>query len=215
MKKFQAALFDLDGVVVDNHTHHFAAWMEFAKRHQFPLTAQIYRDKFNGKTNADLFAMLFGALTPSEVRALAKEKEQLYRETYRPVMKPLAGLREFLHRLSQQKIPVAIGSSAPVENVDFILDGLDLRSYFQIIVHGGMVKDGKPHPEIYLRCAQELAVEPKNCVVFEDALAGIQAGLAAGCTVIGVSTSHTAQELAGSVSCVISDFSSPLLSEIF
>lgn len=205
----------MDGVVVDNHAHHFAAWMEFAKRHHFKLDAQIYRDQFNGKTNADLFTMLFGPLSPSEVATLADEKETLYRATYRPVMKPLHGLKEFLIELRQRNIPVAIGSSAPVENVDFILDGLALRPFFTTIVHGGLVRQGKPHPEIYLRCAKQLAMDPQDCVVFEDALAGIEAGKAAGCGVIGVTTSHTAEELKGSVAQVISDFSSPALAEIF
>jgi beta-phosphoglucomutase len=215
MKKYQAALFDLDGVVVDNHAHHFAAWIEFARRHQFALDAQTYRDKFNGKTNADLFTMIFGPLAEAKIIELTQEKESLYRETYRPVMKPLKGLREFLQRLSRQSIPVAIGSSAPLENVDFILDGLALRPFFKSVIHGGMVKKGKPHPEIYLQCAQDLGIAPEDCVVFEDAIAGIQAGLSAGCGVVGVSTSHSPEEIGKRVDFVIGDFCSPALAKIF
>lgn len=180
--------------------------MEFARKHQFELNEQIYRDEFNGKTNADLFRKIFSNPTPEEMKNYAEEKEGLYQKLYFPEMKPLKGLLEFLDYLRSQKIKIALGTSAPPLNVDFILDNLSLRKYFDAIVDGTQVDIGKPHPQVYQLCARKLGLKPEQCLVFEDALAGLEAGKRAGCTVVGVATSHHAQELSGHTHYIIHDF---------
>lgn len=204
--KFKGVIFDMDGVVVDNHRYHFKAWMAFAKKHKFELNEEIYRDKFNGKTNADLFPMIFGNPSAAEMKKYADEKEGMYKDLYRADMRAHTGLVDFLELLKRHQFKIALGTSAPTDNVDFVLDPLKLRQYFDVIVDGSQVKKGKPDPEIYLLCAAKLGLEPKQCVVFEDSLAGLESGQRAGCAIIGVATSHEAYELEVKTNMIIHDF---------
>lgn len=206
MSSYNGFIFDMDGVLVDNHKFHFQAWMEFADKYKFPLNEEIYRRDFNGKTNADLFRSIFGSISDAEVLAYALEKETRYQEIYRNFMKPVDGLIPFLETLRSKGKKLALGTSAPSTNVVFTLDSLNLRKYFDCIIDGSQVKLGKPNPEVYLLCAKGIDLPPNECVVFEDAILGIQAGKAAGCTVIGVSTSHKREELSDHVETIIDNF---------
>lgn len=196
----------MDGVVVDNHQYHFKAWMAFSERYKFELNAQIYRDKFNGKTNADLFKMIFGDISDAEAKKYADEKEGMYKNLYAEHMRAHTGLLDFLDYLKKQRIKIALGTSAPTENVDFTLDALRLRHYFEVIVDGPQVTIGKPDPQVYKLCAMKLGLEPKDCVVFEDSLAGLESGERAGCRIVGVATSHEAYELKIKTDLIIHDF---------
>lgn len=199
-------IFDMDGVVVDNHQYHFKAWMAFSEKYKFPLNAQIYRDKFNGKTNADLFKMIFGDIADEVARKYADEKEGMYKKLYAAEMRAHTGLLDFLDYLKKHRIKIALGTSAPTENVDFTLDGLKLRHYFEVIVDGPQVSKGKPDPQVYQLCAFKLGLDPKDCVVFEDSLAGLESGERAGCKIVGVATSHEAYELKPKTDLIIHDF---------
>lgn len=191
----RGALFDMDGVIIDNHKYHFKAWMSFAKKYDFPLNEQIYRDDFNGKTNKDLFSKIFKDLSVNDLQKYVDEKEDMYVELYQAHMKPLDGIVDFLNQLKKNGIKIALGTSAPSRNVDFILDGLKLRDYFDVIIDGKDVTRGKPDPEVYELCAKRLNLKNSECVVFEDALAGLEAGINAGSIVVGVVTSHSEDEL--------------------
>lgn len=202
----QGAIFDMDGVVVDNHKYHFVAWMKFSEKYNFPLNEEIYRDKFNGKTNADLFKMIFGEISSEKAQELALEKEGMYQRLYFESMKAHTGLIDFLDWLKANKIKIALGTSAPTMNVDFTLDSLKLRHYFEIIVDGPQVSKGKPDPQVYTLCCNRLGLDPSKCVVFEDSLAGLDSGNAAGCKTVGVATSHDAFELKPKTDFIIHDF---------
>lgn len=204
--EIRGAIFDMDGVVVDNHKYHFKAWMEFSKKHDFELNEKIYREEFNGKTNADLFNMIFDNPSKEEMQKYAEEKEGLYQKLYCDDMRSHTGLIDFLDFLHSKKVKMALGTSAPTGNVDFILDGLKLRKYFDVIVDGTQVEKGKPDPQVYQICAMKIGVDPKHCLVFEDALAGLESGKRAGCTIVGVATSHEAQELKEKTDLIIHDF---------
>jgi beta-phosphoglucomutase family hydrolase len=201
-----AALFDMDGVLVDNTDYHINAWLQFAQRHGFPLTKDQYVDNINGRVSADAMAYVFRRpIVTDELASLTEEKESVYRELYAPYLKPTPGLLAFLDQLKAENIKLAVGTSAPVSNVSFTLDGLLLRPYFDAIVDASMIQHGKPNPEIYLTAAQRLGIDPAYCVVFEDALAGIEAGLRAGMTVIALATTHTHAELADTGAALIID----------
>ncbi len=199
-------IFDMDGVVVDNHSYHFKAWMAFAEKYKFPLNEDIYRDHYNGKTNADLFKMIFGSISEEEIKSYSNEKEDLYQELYKPHMKPHRGLVEFLKIGQERGLKVALGTSAPTRNVDFVLDQLNLRSYFDVIVDGSHVERGKPDPQVYLLCVKNLGLISEDCVVFEDSLAGLESAIRAGCRAIGVATSHRSEELMVKTTEIIHDF---------
>jgi beta-phosphoglucomutase len=207
MNNLKGFIFDMDGVVVDNHSYHFKAWMDFAQKYKFPLDEKIYRDNFNGKTNSDLFRMIFGeSITSEQMDMYSQEKESNYQKHYEKEMKPLKGLVDFLDFLTLHRYKIALGTSAPTSNVDFVLDKLFLRKYFQVIVDGPQVNRGKPDPEVYTRCAMKLDIDPKYCVVFEDSLAGLESGKSAGCQIVGVATSHEAYELKPKTDYIIHDF---------
>ncbi len=204
--KIKAVIFDMDGVIVNNHQYHFKAWMEFASRYNFELDEEIYRDQFNGKTNKDLFRMLFDDPSDEEIAAYTEEKETLYRDLYYDDMTPHTGVLDFLTSLQKRGYKIALGTSAPTENVDFVLDNLQLRTFFDVIVDGTEVENGKPDPEIYTTICDRLEVEPKYAVVFEDSIAGLEAAIAAECIPVGVATSHEPYELEGKTQFIIHDF---------
>jgi HAD superfamily hydrolase (TIGR01509 family) len=196
----------MDGVIVDNMAHHTKAWKIFLKRHAPGLKIGDVTPHF-GKNNTDLMSLVFGRrLSPAEVERWGEEKEALYREIYAEDMAPLPGLVLLLKRLRKKQVRTVIATSAPRINVDFILDGLNLRAWFDAVVDASEIEKGKPDPEIYLKAAEKAGCLPENCLVFEDSIAGIQAGISAGMKVIGVATTLPAQKLKGT-DLVIKDFS--------
>jgi beta-phosphoglucomutase family hydrolase len=191
-----ALLFDMDGVVVDNISYHFDAWRQFAGKYGFHLSDDELTRYVNGRIAREILEYLFRReLSPEEVHRYTEEKEDVYRELYRPHLKPAEGLISFLQDLQLNGIPTAIATSAPYTNVSFTLDGTDTREFFGEIVDARHVRRGKPDPEIYLLAASRLGMPPEKCIVIEDALLGVQAGLNAGMKVIGVTTTHTPEEL--------------------
>ncbi|MRI34090.1 haloacid dehalogenase [Endozoicomonas sp. OPT23] len=192
----KAALFDMDGVIVDNNDFHRKAWQLFLKRHGMELSDSDYNRRISGRVNSELMRMMFGQqLSEEEVIALGEEKEKMFRDLYEHHLRPLNGLRDFLKLLKKAGFKLAVGTSAPVSNMDFIIDGLGIRDMFDALVHQGMIERGKPDPQIYQLCMVKLGVEPHQSLVFEDSLAGIKAGVASGAKVIGVTTTHQSAEL--------------------
>jgi beta-phosphoglucomutase family hydrolase len=201
-----AVLFDMDGVIVDSNPFHKIAFEQFLARYQISLTDEELKAHVYGKTNKEGMPYIFKKeLSSAELEERAEEKEALFREIYRKDIQPVKGLVPFLQMLKAQGIPTAVGTSAPTANLHFILDSLQLKPYFNALLDSTYVTHGKPDPEIYLKSARELGVEPKHCLVIEDSLAGVQAGLNAGMKVMGITTTHTAEEL-GNTHLIIQDF---------
>ena len=191
-----AALFDMDGVLVDNHRYHTESWQQFAARYGRTITPDQYAQFINGRVAADSMPYVMQRpLLADELHALTEEKEAIYRDLYASELAPTRGLIEFLTSLKTHNVPMAVGTSAPVSNIAFTLDGTGIRSYFSAIVDASMIHSGKPDPEIYLTAAQRVGISPERCVVFEDAFSGIEAGLRAGMAVVALATTHTRDEL--------------------
>lgn len=202
-----SVIFDMDGVIVDNGNFHYLAWKEFSKRHQIPFSKERFRKTFFGRINKQVLPILFeNDLSKAEIQRLGDEKEQIYREIYKPELKPLTGLVALLDELKENDIPIAAATSASPGNVDFVLNGLNIKHYFTGIVDDSMVTKGKPDPEIYLKTAALLKTNPENCVVFEDSLSGTKAAFDAGAKVIALTTSLKAEEHIYAQQ-IISDFS--------
>jgi beta-phosphoglucomutase len=189
-----AFIFDMDGVLIDSNPVHKIALQQFCREHGFELTEQQLREKIYGRTNRDWLLNLFGDMPDETIRRYAEEKEALFRRLYTDI-KPLEGLPGFLEKMDALGVPRAIATSAPRANVDFTLEHTGIGPYFQTILDDSFVSKGKPDPEIYLKSAAALGLEPRNCVVFEDSLSGVKAGKAAGCKVVGLTTTHTNDEL--------------------
>ncbi|MHA8074212.1 HAD family hydrolase [Aquirufa sp. HETE-40SA] len=193
----KAVLFDMDGVIVDNLPFHVEAWLLFCERNGIPLTREVFYKELNGMNSKDTFEWFYKKeMTRSEVEKLEEEKELLYRGFYAAHRKPAEGLVSFLQDLRSRGIKTALATSAGPGNIDFIVDGLGIRDQFDAIIGGAEVKKGKPDPEIYVKAASLVGVAPEDCWVIEDSLQGIASGLAAGARVVGITTSHTAEELA-------------------
>ena len=153
-------------------------------------------NKIYGRTNKEWIANLFGKeLSPIELKNFGEEKESMFREIYKNDIVALAGLEKFLKRLKTENLPIAIGTSAPRSNVDFVLQKTGLGPYFSVILDESHVSKGKPNPEIYLKVAGALHIAPDHCVVFEDSLSGIEAAQKANCRVVGIATTHSLGEL--------------------
>ena len=211
--KRRGAIFDMDGVIADNMGHHTGAWELFIRRYAPRLQIGDVTPHY-GKTNADLMSFVFGRpLSPEEVERYGEEKERLYRELYAKDIAPLPGLLNLLNGLRRKGIRTAVATSAPKSNVDFLLDGLGIRDCFDLVIDAAGVRKGKPDPEIYLKSARQLGCEPAACVVFEDALAGIEAGRRAGMKVVGVATTLPANRLV-ETDLVITDFREITVSRI-
>jgi beta-phosphoglucomutase family hydrolase len=199
------AIFDMDGVIADNMGFHAQAWELFIRKYAPHLKIQDVTPHY-GKTNADLMGFVFGrALTPEEVERYGEEKERFYRGLYSGNMAPLPGLLDLLESLREYGVRTAVATSAPKSNVDFLLDGLGMRAFFDLVIDAAGVKKGKPDPEIYLKSAHRLGCKPAACVVFEDAPAGVEAGRRAGMKVVGVATTLPPDKLPGT-DLIIKDF---------
>jgi beta-phosphoglucomutase len=202
-----AVLFDMDGVIVDSNPYHKLAFEAFLKRHDVFLTDDELKTRVYGRTNQEIMRFIFKEnFSPERSEVWADEKEALFRKLYKDVS-PVKGLVSFLEKLKARNIKTAVGTSAPKLNLVFILEKLQLVSYFDALLHAADVQFGKPNPEIYLKAAGRLQTNPAHCIVIEDSLPGIQAGLDAGMKVIGITTTHTIAELAHA-HLVIDDFES-------
>lgn len=195
----QAALFDMDGVIVDNRDAHLRAFVEFARRHGIPDLDARTLLPFFGSTNAVIMSHLFGRndIPSEEVERLSLEKEEIYRELYDPVMAPATGLTVLLQQLKSAGVRIAVGSSAPRVNVDFVLDRCHIASYFDAVASGSEITRSKPDPEVYLLAAEKLGVAPENCVVFEDAFVGMEAARRAGCRVVALASTFPREMITG------------------
>lgn len=179
MKK--AALFDMDGTLVANSPVHVRAFEIFCAR--YGVTG--WREKLSngfGMGNDDIMRMVMpeAVIREKGLAALADEKEAIYREIYAPEIRPVEGLIELLEQFRAAGIRCAVGSSGCRKNVDFVLDTCGIRPYFELIISGDTVARCKPDPEIYLTAAAALGLQPAQCVVFEDAKAGLEAARRAG-----------------------------------
>jgi beta-phosphoglucomutase len=188
----RAVIFDIDGTIVDNMHLHAEAFAVFAERHGLPPLTPDDRARLDGRRNSEIFPILFKREVPREEWQLYEhEKESLYRELSRGRLTPMKGLHDFIARLKADGIKVALATSAPELNVAHTLTELGLIGDFPIIVRGDEVPRGKPAPDVFLEAARRLNVPAADCLVFEDAPMGVEAGKAAGMVVAALTTSFT------------------------
>jgi len=191
------ALFDWDGVVIDSSRQHEESWELLANEIGKPLPPDHFVRGFGMKNQVIIPGILKWTDDPGEIHRYSLRKEELYREIIRERgIRPLPGVRELLHLLGEHGVPCAVASSTHRENIEVIFDSIGVRGYFQAVVTAEDVSHGKPHPEVFLKSAGKIGRRPCDCVVFEDALVGIEAARAAGTKVIAVATTHPIGELA-------------------
>lgn len=191
----KAIIFDMDGTLVDNISFHLDAWLLFLAQKQFPMTREELVQRNLG-TIREMARSIFGEDLPDEeIMQMGQEKETLYRGLYEAHLKPVDGLRELLEDLKKNTYSMGLATAGDIPNVNFILDGLQIRHHFNAIVSSEDVLYGKPHPEVYLIAAAKLFIDPELCFAVEDSGAGVTAARAAGMKVIAITTTHTLEEL--------------------
>ena len=185
------AIFDWDGVVIDSSSHHEESWERLAAETGFVLPPDHFKKGFGMKNTFIIPKLLKWAEAADDVRRLSLRKEELYRAiVVERGIEPLPGVTGWLDELRRHGIPCAIGSSTERLNIETILNVIGIGYYFSAIVSADDVSHGKPDPEVFLTAAQRIGREPARCVVFEDALVGIEAAHRGGMKVIGVATTN-------------------------
>lgn len=186
----------MDGVISHTNPYHDIAWREFLSRYGISSSDQEFEDHMYGKHNSYILNYFFKREIPvAERKKLEFEKEALFREIYAAHVTSIPGLMNFIENLHANGIKTGVATSAPSENMQLILPALGLDRIMGSMLAEGDVTKHKPEPEVYLKSAINLGVEPKNCVVFEDSKSGVQAGINAGMKVVGVKTTYAESQL--------------------
>lgn len=188
-------IFDLDGVLVDTGWAHRQAWYDLAEQEGLAISDEFFRSTF-GMQNAAILPMLRPGISPGEMERLSDGKERRYRDLVKQRLQFAEGAEALLTDLKQDGFHLAIGSSAPPENLDVFWSRLSLPEYFHARVTKEEITESKPSPQTFLKAAQKLGIEPVCCAVVEDAVQGVQAARAGGMRVVAVTTTRSRQDLA-------------------
>lgn len=191
-----AAIFDMDGVLVDSNPFHIRKWMDLLRECNIPFRPEDLPEQILGVRNDDAFRHFFGPqLTKEEIQQFSERLEERFRAAFGPHARPLPGVMSLMRQLEAAGVPMALASSAIRPNIEFIVDSLGLRSFFRVLVSGDDVRLPKPHPEIYLKTAKELGVPPAGSVGFEDSLPGLRAVKAAGMKSVAIASTFPIEDL--------------------
>ncbi len=190
-----AAIWDMDGVLVDTGQAHYQSWVEALAKRGVSLPYEEFSSTF-GMNNQSILKMWLGADTPqSEIDRVGDEKESIFRRLVVGRIQPLPGVAALLEGLRRAGFRQAVASSAPQANIDALLDTTRLRPLFDAVVSAALLP-GKPDPAVFLEAAARLGVPPAQCVVVEDAVAGVEGARRAGMRCIAVTTTNPAARLA-------------------
>ena len=185
----------MDGVLVDNRDAHIEAFRRICAIYHTPFDPKIFMRLF-GMTNDLILAELMpDVLRTHDWRKIAIEKEQIYRQIFEQTIAPARGLVDFLKALKSAGYLIAVGSSGNTPNVNFVLERCHIAQFFDQIANGDMIIHGKPDPEVYELAIRKLGLQPKECVVVEDAPVGIEAARGAGAKVVAIASTFERDQL--------------------
>jgi len=188
-------LWDMDGVIADSHSLHFAAWQEaFAKRGT-KFAKDDFTRLFGARNDFIVNTVMSREFAEEQVKILTQEKEEIFRRKARGNIKPFPGAVNLLNAIKKGNFKLGLVSSAPKENIDLVLSELNLEGIFDCIVFGQEVSESKPSPQIYLLAAKKLQVTPDDCVVIEDSPLGVKAAKTSGMKCLAITNTHPQQEL--------------------
>ena len=217
MSQYKAFIFDMNGTMIDDMQFHERAWFDvLVNQLGLNMTREEVKSHMYG-SNYELFGRVFGPgkFSKQEMDILSLQKEKRYQEEFLPELKLIKGLDTLLLRAKLNHIQMAIGTAAIPFNVDYVLDNLNIRPYFPVVITALDVPVSKPNPDVFLKAAEQCGVAPHQCIVFEDAPKGIEAARRAGMRAVGITSYHTAAELQNeNVLCIVEDYTDPVLNEL-
>jgi len=189
----RAILWDMDGVIVDTAPYHLKAWQQVFQKRGVNFTEEDFKRNFGRRNDTIIRDTLGEALLQSEINAIISEKEPIFRNVVKKNIKSFPGAIKLLKSLRKHGFKMALASSATIENIELLIQGLGIENYFNTIVSGRDVAEGKPSPQVFLLAAKKLGVAPENCIVIEDAVAGVTAAKRAGMHCLAVTNTHPRQ----------------------
>ncbi len=203
-----AAIFDMDGVLIDSFNAHYQSWLEMAGRRGLSISQQQFQASF-GSTARHSMAQFWGAgrFSDDDMKAMALEKEADFRRIIAVDFPAMPGAADLIARLHKAGFGVAVGSSAPRENVAPAIERLGVQEWLGAVVTGSDVQHGKPDPQIFLVAAERLGLPPARCVVIEDAPVGITAAAAAGMACVGLASTGRTRTLLHKAQLVVDSLS--------
>jgi HAD superfamily hydrolase (TIGR01509 family) len=201
----KGVIFDWDGVVVDSSEQHERSWEILAQEISKPLPEGHFKKGFGKKNELLIPELLHWSSDPQEIALLSDRKESIFRRlVLESGIRILPGARELLLALREAGIPAAVGSSTPRANLDALFAATGLEMFFCAAVCGEDVVHGKPAPDVFLLAAEKLALSPGDCLVIEDAHAGIEAAQRANMPVLAVATTNPLGDLVQATAAVAS-----------
>ncbi len=217
--KPRAFLFDMNGTMINDMHHHEKAWFDILNEDlDANMTMDQVKSHMYGK-NEELFERVFGKdfYSLDDVAAYSLKKEQRYQQDFLPYLKLIEGLDKFLAKAREHHIKMAIGTAASPFNVNYVLDNIPVRHYFDAIITADDVPVSKPNPDVFLKCADELAVIYSECIVFEDSPKGVEAAKNAGMKAVVLTTYHSPEEFAhlDNILMLVADYTDERLQGLF
>ena len=190
----KAFIFDLNGTMINDMDYHIAGWHQILNRLDPGITIDRVKSECYGK-NSELLNRIFpGRFTNEEMEEMIVQKEGAYQEAFRPHLKLVEGLYDFIIAAHEKGVSLSIGSAAIMHNIDYVLEGTGIRQFIDVIVSAEHVKISKPDPETFLRAAEMLNVRPANCLVFEDTPKGVEAAKNAGMKAVVLTLLHQPED---------------------
>ena len=213
---YNCFLFDLNGTMINDMPYHISSWHKILNELGANISMERMKEECYGKNNELLERMFPGRFSEEEKNYLSLEKEKKYQQDFKPNLRLIDGLDEFLKLAHKKNKKIAVGSAAITFNIDFVLDGLNIRQYVDAIVSADDVENSKPDPETWNRCVQKLNADSKECLVFEDSPKGAESALNAGIDCVIITTLHRPEEFYNykNVIAFINDFKNPELQQL-
>lgn len=214
----KAFIFDMNGTMIDDMQYHTIAWHKVLNDLNANLSLEETKLQMYGK-GEEMFDRVFGSgkFTDNEMQEMIMQKELAYQDAFRPHLRLIKGLDNFLQKTIEKNIALAIGTAAPKTNVDYVLDGLHLHEMFPVIVGAEDVSTSKPDPEVFLKCASLLNLSPDDAIVFEDSPMGIEAARNGGFRAVAITSFHAAEDFAkyDNVLFCVKNYDDERLKELF